>query len=148
VLTASHTPPIAHHIKPTVPLPEMWMQRVCSRSVPAVLDLYVDDGVLIPTYDKSDLPGAGLGVLRGKRQMAHYFQRFLGKQDLCGTIDTTVVQTLGTVEVFSGVYTFQWIAQGVPQTAGARYTFVTIPTPAGPRIVTHHSSQLPARQAP
>jgi hypothetical protein len=116
-------------------MPALWMERVCTRSVPAVLALYRDDAVLIPTYDKSDLPGAGEGVLIGKGHMAGYFQRFLAKPDLCGTIDTMVTQQAGPVTVYSGLYTFRWRGG----TARARYTFVVV----GSSIITHHSSAAP-----
>jgi hypothetical protein len=79
--------------------------------------------------------------------MVNYFRRFLGKQNLCGTIDSLVAQRLGPVEVLSGVYTFRWVERGRAQSARARYTFVTAPTRRGLKIVTHHSSQLPGRQA-
>jgi hypothetical protein len=119
----------------TPSLPALWMNTVCSRSVPAVLSLYDAHAVLIPTYDKSDLPGAGHGVLIGQQKIAGYFHRFLAKPALCGTIDTMFRQLLGPVEVFSGLYTFHWNGGS----ARARYTFVVV----GNTIVNHHSSEVP-----
>ena len=116
-------------------LPVAWMQRVCTRSVPDVLALYDENAVLIPTYDKSDLPGAGTGVLVGKYNIAGYFQRFLAKPSLCGTVDSIIVQQLSGVKIYSGLYTFRWHGG----TARARYTFVV--TTSGKS--THHSSQAP-----
>ena len=105
-----------------------------------VLDLYIETAVLIPTFDKSDLPGAGIGVLIGHRQIAGYMNRFMAKKNLCGTIDTLIEQKLGAITVYSGVYTFTW-DDIWKRSAGARYTFV------GSRgsITTHHSSQLPGK---
>jgi hypothetical protein len=121
------------------PLPVEWMRRICSGSVPAVLALYADQATLVPTFAKSDLPGAGLGVLQGRQQLAPYFQRFLSKQQLCGTVDTLVAQRFGNVRIYSGLYTFSWREGARRQSANARYTFVTV----GPLIVSHHSSAVP-----
>jgi hypothetical protein len=91
----------------------------------------------------TDLPGAGLGVLIGRVHLVGYFDRFMGNQDLCGTIDTVITQDLGAVTVYSGTYTFNWIEYGRPNSGRARYTYVVVMTPEGPKIVTHHSSELP-----
>jgi hypothetical protein len=130
-------------------LPKLWMQRVCSGSVPSVLGLYYKDAMLMPTYSKKDLPGAGVGVLRGHAQMKNYFDRFMAKKDLCGTIDTMLVQRLlGHVNVYSGLYTFRWVEGGKREVAKARYTFVTVVrvgTMGNPieSIVNQHSSEQP-----
>jgi hypothetical protein len=108
-----------------------------------VLALYAQNGVLVPTYSKSDLPGAGVGVLRGHSQLVHYFRRFLGKRGLCGRVNTMVEQRFGRAVVYSGLYTFRWTDGGRPKTAKARYTYVTVSTPRGARIVSHHSSAVP-----
>ena len=108
--------------------PALWMQRVCGGSIPAVLDMYSNNAVLVPTYDP--------GPLVGKRQIASYFAGFMSKPGLCGRIDSVVAQRLGTTTVFSGLYTFAW--QGGREQA--RYTFVV----AGGKIHTHHSSKVPS----
>jgi hypothetical protein len=116
-------------------VPQIWMSKVCRGVVDDVLALYMPNAVLVPTFDKSDLPGAGRGVLVGRRQLANYFHRFMSKPGLCGRIDSCVPQRLGVVDVASGLYTFKW--QG--GRACARYTFVSI----GGVITTQHSSEMP-----
>jgi hypothetical protein len=117
-------------------IPAVWMNRLCSGSLPLVLSLYDDNAVLVPTYDKSDLPGAGRGVLVGQSQIAGYLERFMSKPKLCGRVNTLLEQNPGgAVTVFSGLYTFRW--QG--GFARARYTFVA----ANGKIVTQHSSEAP-----
>lgn len=123
------------------------MRRVCTGSVADVLELYTKNAVLIPTFDKSDLPGAGSGVLVGREYIAGYFRRFMAKPNLCGAIDTTIAQPLIGATVYSGLYTFAWDGYVFRSSASARYTFVVV---AGElavdgRIATHHSSQLPGR---
>ena len=109
-------------------LPQLWMDRLCSRSLPAVLSLYTDTAVLLPTF--------GAKVLRGKAELAGYFQGFVGaRPGLCGTIDSVVEQRLGAVTAFSGDYTFRWKGGR----SKARYTFVLGPL----GITTHHSSARP-----
>jgi hypothetical protein len=108
--------------------PQLWMQRVCGGAIPAVLDLYSNTAVLVPTYDP--------GPLVGKRQLVGYFASFMSKPGLCGKIDSVVVQRIGATTVFSGLYTFAWRGGR----AQARYTFVV----ADGKIVTHHSSEVPS----
>ena len=106
------------------------MQRLCSGSLPAVLDLYTPRAVLVPTY--------GSTVLQGKAQLAVYFREFVGKRpELCGTIDnkSVVVQQIGITKITSGDYTFFWRGGK----SEARFTIVQ--SPFG--IVTHHSSESP-----
>ncbi len=97
-------------------------------NAPAVLDLYSNTAVLVPTYDP--------GPLVGKRQLVGYFASFMSKPGLCGKIDSVVVQRIGATTVFSGLYTFAWRGGR----AQARYTFVV----ADGKIVTHHSSEVPS----
>jgi hypothetical protein len=111
-------------------LPELWMQRVCSRRPSAVLALYRPDAVLVATYERQPL--------QGYAQLARYFKRFLAKPGLCGQIQSEIVQALPCgSEVLSGTYLFRWRGGR----AAARYTFVTCPSG---RIVAHHSSEMPA----
>jgi len=121
------------------------MRAVCTHSVPAVLNLYRPHAVLVATYNAD--------ILQGQEQLRSYFQRFLGKQGLCGKIDGMVEQNLGNVKVLSGIYTFNFVERGIPQTVKARYTFVLTPEQIRTghiwasdqrwRIVTHHSSEVP-----
>jgi hypothetical protein len=109
-------------------LPQLWMDHLCSGSLPAVLSLYADTAVLIPTF--------GDRVLRGKGELANYFKDFVGSRPgLCGTIDSSIVQRLGPVVAYSGDYTFRW-SGGISK---ARYTFIH----AGFGVFTHHSSARP-----
>ena len=126
--------------------PELWMKMVCSGSVRSVLNLYRPNAVLVPTYNEE--------VLQGHTQLRAYFRRFLGdKEGICGRIDNMITQDLGAVKSLSGIYTFQFMKDGYPQSVQARYTFVLTPENIRTgkiwasdkrwRIVTHHSSEVP-----
>ena len=117
-------------------LPHVWMNRVSSGSIPAVLDLYADSAVLVPTYSKN--------ILRGKAQLLGYFKKFMGERPgMFGTIDGMVEQKVGRTRVYSGIYTFRVPSEGRVQSVRARFTYVVVPTPTGPKIATHHSSEMP-----
>ena len=111
------------------PLPNLWMDRLCQGSIAAVLSLYTDTAVLIPTYGKQLLCGHG--------ELAGYFRKFTGERPgLCGSIDSMIVQRVGLARVSSGEYSFVWRGGS----SRARYTFVS--TNIG--ISTHHSSEVPS----
>jgi hypothetical protein len=112
----------------TMDFPHLWMQTICRRRPAEVLRLYAPSAVLIPTYDE--------GPLVGHRQLAAYFRHFLAKPGLCGLVESCVEQTLGRVEIYSGLYSFRW--QG--GSARARFSFVVV----GGVVVNHHSSEVPA----
>ena len=121
--------------------PHLWMQAVCTRSIPNVLSLYRPDAVLVPTYDPE--------VLQGHAQLRAYFRSFLAKENLCGRIDGMAIQNLGAVKSLSGLYTFGFTEDGEPQRVQARFTFVLLPQSREGgghdwRIATHHSSEVPS----
>ncbi len=125
--------------------PKLWMAMVCSGSVRSVLNLYLPDAVLVPTYDQN--------ILQGHTQLRAYFRRLMAKDNLCGHVDGMVDQDLGTVRVVSGVYTFRWSEDGQEKYARARFTYVLVPESVRTgrvwasdkrwRIATHHSSEMP-----
>ena len=116
--------------------PYIWMEALCSRSVPKILDLYLPNAVLVATFNKAPL--------QGKKQLAAYFSNLMKKDGLCGRIDGIVPQRVGkTGAVYSGLYTFQFSENGRPKAVQARFTYVVVPTRLGARVLTHHSSEVP-----
>jgi len=119
--------------------PELWIDTVCTGRPESVLELYLPDAVLVPTYSKK--------ILRGHPELLGYFRRFLSKHGLCGKIESVIQQDLAPrVKVFSGTYRFQWTEKGRPKGARARYTFVLVPVDPrarGWRVAEHHSSEVP-----
>jgi hypothetical protein len=116
-------------------MPYTWMRTLSAGSIPAVLRLYAPYAVLVATYNTEPL--------MGHQQLKEYFKMFMGNKGLHGQIDSMITQKVGAATVYSGLYTFRFKENGKPKTVKARYTYVVAPTPQGPRIVTHHSSEIP-----
>ena len=126
--------------------PELWMRMVCGGSVRSVLSLYLPDAVLVPTYNQD--------VLQGHTQLRAYFRRFMSKDNLCGHVDGMVIQNRGGLRIISGIYTFRWTENGREESVKARFTFVLVSEDIRTgrvwssdtrwRVLTHHSSEVPA----
>ncbi len=113
-----------------------WLKAVSSGGPDAVMTLYMDDGVLLPTLSPvlCDSPAKRL----------EYFKVFTAKQNLKGKIDDIRTRVYGDVAINSGHYTFTFTQDGKEVAAAARFSFVYKKTPLGWMIVDHHSSLLPA----
>ena len=112
-----------------------WLSAVCSRDVTRVLSQYTSDAVLCGTFAKEIKQGL---------ELESYFREFLARPELCGEIDSFIVQETRSGPVVSGTYTFAWAGPGGMESAQARYTFVFVEAAGGWRILTHHSSAVPA----
>jgi uncharacterized protein (TIGR02246 family) len=113
-----------------------WLKDVASGSVNRVLNHYDQRSILLPTLEGR--------VCDSEAKRRHYFDHFLAKGPQ-GTVDELHVQTLGTIAVLGGHYTFGF-KDG--SSAKARFSYVYKNTPAGLMIVDHHSSVRPAGHQP
>ncbi len=113
-----------------------WLKAVSSGGPDAVMTLYADDAVLLPTLAP--------GVHNNPAKRLEYFKVFTANQDLKGTIDELHTRVYGDVAVNSGLYTFTFKKNGQDVSAAARFTYVYRKTPLGWLIVEHHSSLVPA----
>lgn len=113
-----------------------WLKAVSSGSPDAVMTLYMDNAVLLPTLSAviCDTPAKRL----------EYFTHFTANENLQGKIDELHTRVMGEVAVNSGHYTFTFNKNGQPVSAAARFTYVYKKTPLGWMIVEHHSSLQPA----
>ena len=111
-----------------------WLYGVCSQDINKVLSLYTADAVLLGTFAATIKQGQGLQA---------YFRKFLGRADLCGQIDTCIMQETKGSLILSGLYTFQWLDTGGPVKQQARYSFVFVPVGQDWLILNHHSSAVP-----
>jgi len=112
-----------------------WLKAVSTGSPDAVMTLYADDAVLLPTLSGEicNTPEKRLG----------YFKHFTAKKELRGVIDALNTRVLGDVAVNSGHYTFTFKKDGQLASAPARFTYVYKKTPLGWMIIEHHSSLVP-----
>ena len=113
-----------------------WLKAVSTGSPDAVMSLYADNAVLLPTLAPTvcDTPAKRL----------EYFKVFTANENLQGKIDELHTRVMGDVAVNSGHYTFTFKKNGEQVTAAARFTYVYKKTSFGWMIVEHHSSLLPA----
>lgn len=113
-----------------------WAEAVSARDLEAVLALYSDDAILVPTM-ADDICGHDT-------ERRAYFETFLAKPGLRCRIDTLrkrIGHTLGTV-VAGGHYTFTFERDGEPRIVPARYLFTFEEAGGVWRITGHHSSQF------
>ena len=113
-----------------------WLKAVSSGTPDAVMTLYADNAVLLPTLSPviCDTPAKRLD----------YFKVFTANEKLQGKIDELHTRVHGDIGVNSGHYTFTFIKNGQPVSAAARFTYVYKKTPLGWMILEHHSSLQPA----
>lgn len=113
-----------------------WLKAVGTGSPDAVMTLYTDDAVLLPTLSPV--------ICDNPAKRLDYFKVFTANQNLKGKIDELHTRVMGDVAVNSGHYTFTFTKDGKEVSAPARFTYVYKKTPLGWMIVEHHSSLQPA----
>lgn len=114
----------------------IWTKAVNAKQLDAILDLYGSDAVLQPTFSNR--------FLRGREGLNWYFTQLSERDGLEVVIHekTITTQTVGDIEVLSGIYRWGYEINGAPLKFEARFTFVMDLTQEAP-ILHHHSSQLP-----
>jgi uncharacterized protein (TIGR02246 family) len=113
-----------------------WLKAVASGGPDAVMTLYADDAVLLPTLAP--------GVHANPAKRLEYFKVFTANENLQGKIDELHTRVFGDVGINSGLYTFSFKKNGQDVSAAARFSFVYKKTALGWLIVDHHSSLVPA----
>jgi hypothetical protein len=115
---------------------QQWLDAVNARDLDAVLALYAADAVLLPTFSPR--------VLRTDERRREYFTRLAAQPGLHVSLHekTFAVQSVGAVEVASGIYCFRIEIDGEPFNFEARFSYL-IDGFAPQPILHHHSSQIP-----
>ena len=116
-------------------LPADWLKALCSGDVDAVMAMYSEHAVLVPTFQNDPL--------QGTEELTAYFTEFMERPNLCGESFGEIDQNLHeNHRAISGTYVFSW---GANETAAARFTFV-VHFDADKYewvIYTQHSSAMP-----
>jgi hypothetical protein len=116
---------------------EAWLDGVNRADVAAVLELYNEKAILLPTFsDKSLATG---------QQLQRYFEYLFAKKCLrVSTLPASVIdQALSTDHhSLNGLYIWEWWQDGAVLYHKARFSFVIDLSLSAP-ILHHHSSQLP-----
>jgi ketosteroid isomerase-like protein len=117
-----------------------WIEAFNAHDLDRITALYADDALLWGTFAAEPLDTADAR----RAYFAQAFSPALQAQAAAGHLHT---QGEGGAVVVSGRYRLAVVRDGGPQTLAARFTAVLRATPAGWRIVHHHSSLVPAPPA-
>ncbi len=111
-----------------------WATKLNSHDPIKVAALYDEPFVLYATFKSK------IDTVEG---LVQYFTDLMKKEDLKVTFNEQTIRVYGSTAVNSGIYTFSYKENGKLKEINARFTFVYTLTPAGWKIVDHHSSVLP-----
>ncbi|WP_110689776.1 nuclear transport factor 2 family protein [Salinicola endophyticus] len=115
---------------------QRWAEAISRADAPALLALYADDAILVPTVSNA---------IRGTQAAREdYFRDFLSREGLdceLGEYARRVSHKLGTV-VVGGHYFFRYRDGGERITIPARFLFTFEEIEGEWKITSHHSSQL------
>lgn len=114
---------------------DQWMAAVGTGSSDAVMKLYAEDAVLLPTLSGK--------VCNTPELRKEYFDEFTAKPNLKGVVVESHIRVFGGMAVNSGLYTFSYTKDGATVVVPARFSFVYHKYPQGWLIVDHHSSRMP-----
>ena len=110
---------------------DKWNEALKSKNPKQVVDLYANDGILLPTLSNR--------VRHNHEEIEDYFINFLAKGPV-GSIIESNIRVFNDLAINSGIYSFAF-EDG--SSAKARYTFVYRQIEDSWEIVEHHSSLLP-----
>ncbi|MFL2877004.1 MAG: SgcJ/EcaC family oxidoreductase [Pontiellaceae bacterium] len=110
---------------------DQWNEALKSKNPKQVVDLYANDGILLPTLSNR--------VRHNHEEIEEYFIHFLAKGPV-GSIIESNIRVFNDLAINSGIYSFAF-EDG--SSAEARYTFVYRQVKGSWKIVEHHSSLLP-----
>jgi len=114
-----------------------WMTGINNNDLDAVLALYSENAILIPTFSNR--------VLDSPEKIRKYFENLTGREDLSIALHekTLAVQTVReSLFSMSGIYCWRFAIDGELLSFEARFTYLidlASPTP----IIHHHTSQIP-----
>lgn len=118
-------------------LSALWGQTLAERNPQKIADLYDKDALLYATF--SNLINTHDGILQ-------YFVKLTKNKDLKVNFTQQSIRPFDDVALNSGTYEFSYTNdQGKTVRVPARYTFVYYKTPAGWKIIDHHSSAMPEK---
>jgi hypothetical protein len=114
-----------------------WMDSVNKGDVNALLSVYDDNAVLIPTFSNR--------LLKGKDALRGYFEKLGSKEDLSIALHekTIILQDIGdNLHAISGIYNWRFSVDGELLNFEARFDYLLDLKKNSP-ILHHHSSQIP-----
>ncbi|MDA0791989.1 MAG: DUF4440 domain-containing protein [Proteobacteria bacterium] len=116
---------------------DAWQQGVNDRNVEALISLYDDGAILLPTFSSR--------TMRTPEAVKQYFVQLGARNGLhVGLHERTLrIQEMGDrIACLSGIYRWEFEVDEEPLSFEARFTF-TVDLARGAPIIHHHSSQVP-----
>ncbi len=113
---------------------DKWNESLQTGNPEAVVELYSEDAVLLPTVSNK--------VRADHEAIADYFHHFLELHPK-GTLNEVHLACFGNIAINEGIYTFDIVQDGKPGKVQARYSFVYHNEDGEWKIVSHHSSKMP-----
>ena len=115
---------------------QKWEKAIDTQSLALVKQVYDNKAILLATFSEKEK--------KGIQEIIPYFEVLFKKKNLNVRFITYTTQKLGKTEIVSGNYVFSYDGLlNMVHTIAARYTFVTLDTPNGVKIINHHSSLRP-----
>ncbi|WP_447528386.1 MULTISPECIES: nuclear transport factor 2 family protein [unclassified Vreelandella] len=114
-----------------------WMQAINDADVEALLALYDDNAVLIPTFSNR--------IANNSEKHRDYFERLGARPGLSITLHekTLIIQEMSeTLCSLTGLYNWRFEVEGELLNFEARFSYVVDLSKEAP-ILHHHSSQIP-----
>ncbi|MCB8890178.1 nuclear transport factor 2 family protein [Vreelandella malpeensis] len=114
-----------------------WMQAINSADVEALLSLYDENAVLIPTFSNR--------ISDTREKHRDYFERLGARPGLSITLHekTVIVQEVSeTIAALTGLYNWRFEVDGELLNFEARFSYLVDLSKDAP-ILHHHSSQIP-----
>lgn len=117
--------------------PSLWAKRVNQGNIDAILNLYSQNFILMPTFSPH--------AITTTDKLQDYFTQLAAKDDMQVHLHDKTIACQQTGEhsyVLTGIYSFQFKVDGALLTFPSRFTFVVNLSQENP-ILHHHSSQVP-----
>lgn len=115
-----------------------WKDAVESRKLSAVMKLYDNDAVMIPTFAQSPL--------LKRSQIEEYFKVVLANDGVHVDILESHPRILGDIAIDDGRYELSYTQEGEQVSIPARFTFVYQLDGDKWMIIDHHASQMPDKR--
>jgi len=114
-----------------------WMDGINRNDLDAVLGLYSEQAILIPTFSNR--------VLDRPEKIRRYFETLTGREDLSIALHekTLAIQPIrADLYSMSGIYCWRFAVDGELLSFEARFTYLVDLASTAP-ILHHHTSQIP-----
>lgn len=115
---------------------DCWLNSFTGDTVKTICDLYDDQASLWGTFSPIKR--------NNKALIANYFEQIFKFKNRNVELNESNIRLFDNIAICNGLYTFNWVNQGVKEITKARFSFVYIKKDNKWLIAEHHSSILPS----